>query len=60
MSGAIRVRVIIPSDDPLPDLFAYVDYDKGWTFPDAKEARLWIRSVQKVWPGLSNFELHEG
>lgn len=59
MSGAVRVRVIVPSDDPLPDLFTYVDYDTGWVFPSENEARLWIRAVMQVWPGLNDFEFFD-
>lgn len=59
MSGPVRVRVIVPSDDPLPDLFTYVPYDEGWVFPNENEARLWISAVTKVWPGLKDFEFFD-
>ena len=56
MRAPVRVRILVASDDPLPDLFAYVDYDLGWGFANTKESNLWISAVKKVWPELSDCE----
>ena len=52
----IRVRILVSSDEPLPDLFAYTDYDEGWIFDSREEAMLWVNGVKSVWPELTEIE----
>lgn len=53
----ICLRIIIPSDQPLPDLFTEDHYYDGWTFGSVDTAMDWLHLAKKVWPELETSQV---